>query len=93
MMASATNSERLDPSNGIAACPTHDTAFDAGLIWVNGGQRIHFAVQLTAASRADPATNASFGRPPIAARLILPPGAEPPGGRYLDWHQQHIAAV
>lgn len=35
--------ERLDPRNGPAACPAHDVAFDAGLLTVNGGLRIHIA--------------------------------------------------
>jgi putative restriction endonuclease len=25
-------SERLDPRNGLAACPSHDVAFDTGLL-------------------------------------------------------------
>jgi putative restriction endonuclease len=37
----STPSERLDPGNGLAACPAHDVAFDTGLITVNSGLRIH----------------------------------------------------
>jgi putative restriction endonuclease len=33
----STPSERLDPRNGLAACPAHDVAFDTGLLTVNGG--------------------------------------------------------
>jgi putative restriction endonuclease len=40
------NRERLDPRNGIAACPTHHIAFDTGLLTVNGGLRIHRATRL-----------------------------------------------
>jgi putative restriction endonuclease len=39
----STSSERLDPRNGLAACPAHDVAFDTGLLSVNGGMRIHVA--------------------------------------------------
>ena len=35
--------ERLDPRNGLAACPAHDAAFDKGMITVNGGLHIHLA--------------------------------------------------
>ena len=33
----STPGERLDPRNGLAACPAHDVAFDTGLLTVNGG--------------------------------------------------------
>ena len=32
----STSAERLDPRNGLAACPAHDVAFDTGKITVNG---------------------------------------------------------
>ena len=32
--AKSTNRERADVANGICACPTHDSAFDAGLVTV-----------------------------------------------------------
>lgn len=37
--------ERLDALNGLTACPTHDVAFDTGLLTVDGGPRIHAAGQ------------------------------------------------
>lgn len=39
----ATPSQRLDPRNGIAACPRHDAAFDTGLLTGKGGLRVHRA--------------------------------------------------
>ena len=47
-------SERLDPRNGLAACPVHDVAFDTGLLTVNGGLRIHVARSLAGAVQSDP---------------------------------------
>lgn len=85
--------ERLDIANGIAACPTHDRAFDAGLLWVNGGYRIHSAEQLSRSTIADPGMAASFGRPPIADRLLLPAEGMPPGVTYLKWHRVHVVAA
>jgi putative restriction endonuclease len=85
--------ERLDPANGIAACPTHDAAFDSGLLWVNGGYRIHLTPRLAEASRADAALSASLGQPPIADRLIVPPGSTAPDARYLAWHRENVAAA
>jgi putative restriction endonuclease len=88
----STNFERLDPTNGIAACPTHDTAFDRGLLWVNGGYRIHYGQALASAMATDLGVMASFGRPPLAEQLVLAHGAVAPGQRYLDWHREHVAA-
>jgi putative restriction endonuclease len=88
----STNRERLDPTNGIAACPNHDSAFDRGLLWVNGGYRIHHSDALASAMAGDPGVTASFGRPPVAEQLVLPDGAVPPGQKFLDWHRTHLAA-
>ena len=85
--------ERLDVANGLAACPSHDTAFDAGLLWVNGRLRIHAAHDLDEARSRDPGIAAVFGTPPLRDALVLPLDAVPPGRRYLDWHRQNIAAA
>ncbi|MGV9977101.1 HNH endonuclease [Micromonospora wenchangensis] len=86
----STNAERLDPRNGLTACPTHDAAFDSGLITVNGGLHVHVKRSLQAAAETDPATRAVFGRPPLANCLLLLPTAAPPRERYLTWHHQNI---
>ena len=86
----STPGERLDPRNGLAACPTHDVAFDTGLLTVNGGLRIHVARALADAIAADPLARQYFGRPPLRAMLLLPPGAQPPARKYLDWHRHKV---
>jgi putative restriction endonuclease len=83
--------ERLDPRNGIAACPTHDRAFDSGLLWVNGGYRIHASPALERAAAADPAMAAAFGRPPLRDRLVT--SEDRPHALYLAWHQLNIAVA
>jgi putative restriction endonuclease len=88
----STDGERLDAANGLAACPTHDKAFDVGLLWVNGGYTIHGVEALERAARKDAAMGASFGRPPVGDRLLLPAEAEPPGLAYLAWHRDHVVA-
>jgi putative restriction endonuclease len=82
--------ERLDARNGLTACPTHDVAFDIGLLTVNGGLRIHVVASLDHAARFDPAARAAFGRPPLAERLLLPPGAPHPKVEYLSWHHRNV---
>jgi len=89
----STPAERLDPRNGLAACPAHDAAFDTGLLTVNGGLRIHVARSLADAVRADPLARQYYGRPPLREALLLPPGAQAPARKYLDWHQQNIFAA
>lgn len=84
-------SERIDPRNGLTACPTHDVAFDTGLLTVNGGLRIHLAPDVVAATASDlPGARAAFGRPPLAEALLLPVAAVRPGRSYLDWHRQNV---
>jgi putative restriction endonuclease len=85
--------ERLDVANGLAACPSHDTAFDFGLLWVNGGLRIHAAITLDYVRRHDTGMAASFGQPPMNLALLLPADATLPNPDYLEWHRQHIAAA
>lgn len=89
----STDRERLEPTNGIAACPTHDRAFDAGILWVNGGYRIHSVEALDRAVRDDSGMAASFGHPPLGDRLLLPAKADPPGPRFLVWHRDHVVAA
>jgi putative restriction endonuclease len=88
----STASERLDLENGLSACPTHDVAFDAGLLTVNGGLRIHVKSSLARQVAKDAATRGAFGRPPLAERLLLPLGARAPKARYLAWHQENVFA-
>ena len=81
--------ERVDPTNGVAACPTHDAAFDSGLITVNGGLRVHQAPTLQASSRTDPGVGQYFGQY-MHVSLGVPKGGAPPGDHYLSWHREHV---
>ncbi len=86
----STPSERLDTRNGLAACPAHDVAFDTGMLTVNGGLRIHMASSLAAAVQDDPLARQYYGEPPLRQLLLLPPGAQKPAQKYLDWHRRKI---
>ncbi len=81
--------ERLDPLNGLAACPTHDAAFDTGLLTVNGGLRVHRAPPLVVSNRSDPGVNHYFGTT-LNETLVIPPGSRAPHPRYLAWHHQNV---
>jgi putative restriction endonuclease len=82
--------ERLDPCNGLAACPAHDVAFDTGMLTVNGGLRIHLARPLAEAIQTDPLARQYYGTPPLREVILLPRGAQAPARKYLDWHRQKI---
>jgi putative restriction endonuclease len=86
----STPAERLDPRNGLAACPAHDVAFDTGMLTVNGGLRIHLARPLATAIQADPLARQYYGRPPLREVIILPEGAQAPARKYLDWHRDKV---
>jgi len=88
----STNRERLDHRNGIAACPVHDSAFDTGLLMVNGGLKIHRAQPLLRSLVADEGVERYFGGHVLGERLMVPRGGEPPNPRYLRWHREHFLA-
>ncbi len=81
--------ERVDVLNGVAACPTHDAAFDSGLITVNGGLKVHRAPKLETSTRADPGVDQYFGQV-LKPKLVIPEQAERPGDPYLNWHHEHV---
>ncbi|MEU8657895.1 HNH endonuclease [Actinoplanes philippinensis] len=82
--------ERLDIANGLTACPTHDVAFDTGLITITPDLRIQVRPDLEHAAATNPGVGAAFGRPPLAEHLRLPAGALPPQPSYLEWHRTRI---
>lgn len=87
--ADSNNRERRDPRNGVAACPTHDAAFDRGLITVNGGLRVHRSRRLRTSVEIDTGVEHNFGRS-LNEVLALPSDIEPPHPTYLRWHHEHI---
>jgi hypothetical protein len=82
--------ERLDPQNGLAACPSHDVALDTALLTVSAELKTHIAPSLADAVRGDDLTRQYYGRPPLLETLLLPDNARLPGRKYLDWHREKI---
>ena len=89
----STPAERLDLRNGLAACPSHDVAFDTGLLTVDVSLQIRLARSLEDAVRADPLTRQYYGHPPLRDAILLPVSAQTPDGKYLDWHQANVFAA
>lgn len=81
--------ERLDVRNGLAACPTHDAAFDQGYLTINGGYRIHRASWLQESVVKDPGVSLYFGET-LHSSLLLPHYAKYPGDHYLAYHRENI---
>ena len=67
---------RYDPRNGLAGCPSHDVAFDTGLLTVDAALQIHASSALSSAVRNDPLTRQYYGHPPLS-RLDPPAGQRP----------------
>jgi putative restriction endonuclease len=85
----STARERVDVRNGLAACPTHDAAFDQGYLTVNGGYRIHRASVLEESIVKDQGASYYFGAI-LQTRLVLPEHAKMPGPQYLNYHREHV---
>ena len=86
----STSRERLDLTNGLAACPSHDVAFDTGLLTIHDDLRITLATTLSEAVRDDPLARQYYGSPPLQAILQLPETARRPRAAYLKWHRRHV---
>ena len=82
--------ERTDPSNGIAACPTHDVAFDQGLISVADDLSIVRSPALTTAISRDERMEHNFGSAGLRDRLLVPTQAGGPSSDFLSWHRIHV---
>ena len=82
--------ERLDPRNGLAACPSHDVAFDTGMLTVSADLKIQIAGPLADAVRGDQLTRQYYGRPPLLDTLLVPDDAQRPKQKYLDWHREKV---
>lgn len=88
--SASTDRERLDVANGVAACPTHDAAFDTGLLTINGGLRIHIAPRLTEQTRRDASVARYFSGPALLSRARFPEGSRAPKRVYLEFHKREI---
>ena len=87
--ADCSDEERLDATNGIAACPIHDAAFDTGLVTVTNDHRIRRAKLLEDSILIDPGVKLYFERH-LRKTLRKPRGGITPGNSYLTWHNNRV---
>ena len=81
----STSAERLDLTNGIAACAAHDDVFDRVLVTVNGGLRVHRSPRLRELASRSMVARDFYDRD-MRDSLLLPDRAAQPGRKYLAWH-------
>ncbi|MFC9360047.1 HNH endonuclease [Rhodococcus sp. NPDC057014] len=86
----STGKERLDNRNGFTACPTHDVAFDTGLITVDSDLNVKYSPGIESDMTIEAPLRAALGKPPLADKLLLPDVAVRPDVVYLDWHRTQI---
>ncbi|WP_146068073.1 HNH endonuclease [Cryobacterium sp. M96] len=82
--------ERVDPRNGLAACPTHDAAFEAYLISVDADGRIVRSAALDRAIASERSWRHNFGDNGLAPRLMMPSTGTMPSAHYTDWHYSQL---
>ena len=86
----ATRKERLHVANGVAACPTHDAAFDQGLLTIEDDLRVTLAPSLVCDRELRPAVQRYFESPHLYERVALPATATVVDVQYAQWHREHI---
>jgi putative restriction endonuclease len=86
----STDKERADVANGICACPTHDSAFDAGLLTVTNDFQIKRASVLDQQMTENESLSKAFGSAGMRQRLLLPATAARPRVEYLSFHQSNV---
>ncbi|MBB2923713.1 HNH endonuclease [Cellulomonas cellasea] len=85
--------ERLDVTNGLAACPTHDAAFDVGLLTVDRDLTVRRSARLEAAMGRNDGVRRAFEPRALRSSLALPTEAVPPGESFIRWHHDYVFAA
>lgn len=84
------NKERVDSNNGLAACPTHDAAFDTFLITIAPDLSIVRSPMLRDAILVDPVVARNFGPDGMFSRLAIIKPTDPPAASYIRWHARRF---
>lgn len=87
---SSDDAQRLDMYNGVAACPTHDVAFDSGLLAISSNRKIEVSPRLRSQMESNPATMRYFEQPPMYQQLRLDGPDFEKRLNYLRWHRENL---
>lgn len=88
----SSGSERLDLKNGVAACPTHDAAFDGFLMTLSSSLQIVRSPLLEMAIDRDSIVAHNFSSLSVVESGIESRFQQRPATEYLEWHRQHFNA-
>ncbi len=81
----SSRTERNSSSNGFAACPTHDAAFEAHLLTVQSDGRIEVSRPLERAISRDASWQAAFSH--VSSHVLLPASAIAASAPWVEWHR------
>ncbi|WP_448630791.1 HNH endonuclease [Cellulomonas soli] len=87
---SSDHRERLDVANGLAACPTHDSAFDVGLITIDEDLAVRRSRRLENAMAHNPAVRRAFEPGMLRTSIAAPQRTVDPGRPFIEWHREHV---
>jgi putative restriction endonuclease len=88
--ARSNDRERSDVTNGVCACPMHDSAFDAGLLTVTPDLEIVRAKALESRVPENESLARVFGPPMLRMSLLVPTTAQRPRHHFLEYHQLRV---
>jgi putative restriction endonuclease len=88
--AKSNDKERSTIANGICACPTHDSAFDAGLVTVTTTLEIRKASILETHMKDNESLGRAFGPMGMRKDLLIRAAAERPHSAFLEFHQANV---
>ncbi|QTX05672.1 HNH endonuclease [Agromyces archimandritae] len=89
----SSSADRLNPSNGIAACPTHDAAFESHLIGIDHSGRILRSKAVIDAVAVDASWERSFGDATLAPQLLVTSASKLPDPIFVDYYAAEAAQL
>ncbi|WP_341952943.1 HNH endonuclease [Salinibacterium sp. TMP30] len=89
----STNKERLSVGNGVAACPTHDAAFDGFLLTFSPDLRVIRSPLLESAIAHDDAVARQFGSNILNSTVVAGRFRKSPSHEFIAWHNHRFSLL
>jgi putative restriction endonuclease len=89
----STNKERLSVGNGVAACPTHDAAFDGFLLTLSPELGVMRSPLLEKAIAQDEAVARQFGPDILASTIAVGRFQTSPSVDFIAWHNARFSSL
>lgn len=78
----------LGKAKWLSACPTHDVAFDTGLITVNDDLSVNYASGIEDDVNVSLPLRHALSKPPLHERLLLGSASVAPDISHITWHRE-----